>query len=80
MGQYKVQTETLVTNMLKSPSSAKFPGASEWNIWKESGIIIAQSYVDSQNGFGAMIRSDFQVKYQDGNVISLILDGQELIQ
>lgn len=71
--------ETLKT-ILKSPTTAKFAGVGDWNIWKENGQTIVQSYVDSQNGFGAMVRSEFQFIIKDGNVISLIIDGKEYMK
>ncbi|EPK6349207.1 hypothetical protein O8Q47_002703 [Proteus mirabilis] len=48
----------IIKRVLKSPSSAKFPHYSEVEIYP-AGLCSFQidSYVDSQNGFGAMIRS-----------------------
>lgn len=71
--------ETLKT-ILKSPSTAKFAGVGDWEIWKENGQTIVQSYVDSQNGFGAMIRSEFQFIIENDNVVSLIIDGKEYMK
>ena len=49
-------TETLVRNNLKSPSSAQF---SKFEVLDSSGPFFQTMItVDSQNGFGAMIRSD----------------------
>ena len=67
----------LITNSLKCPSTAKFPGeilhADEWKIGKnDSGQIIIQSYVDAENGFGAKIRSNFQIRWdKESNQIIL---------
>lgn len=77
---YQISAMESVKNVLKSPSTAKFPNILEWNIWKEDGIYFMQSYVDSQNGFGAMVRSEFQIKVKDNQIISFILDGEELIK
>lgn len=47
-----------VESMLRSPSSAKFP----WNLDAtklEDGSYMVMNYVDSQNGFGAMIRTNY---------------------
>lgn len=76
----KSAKEAILT-ILKSPSTAKFPNNSEWNIWKESGKIYVKSYVDSQNSFGAELRSEFQfiLSPNDLNVESLIFDGKEMI-
>ena len=60
--------QTIVKNNLKSPSTAKFPwGDKEYQINKKDGLTegftsyIIRSYVDSQNSFGAEIRSNFTV-------------------
>jgi hypothetical protein len=44
--------------------------------------VIAHSYVDSQNGFGAMIRSEFQATYtfDKTSIKSLKIDGVEYIK
>lgn len=53
-----------ITNDLKSPSSAIFPDMKDWNIRVDSNNVIeVSSYVDSQNGYGAMLRADFEQKY-----------------
>lgn len=57
-----------VNYVLKSPSSAEYPGSffnpyEGWNIYSEDNqTIVVESYVDSQNSFGAMIRTNFTVK------------------
>jgi hypothetical protein len=55
--------EHYVEQRLKSPSTAKFP----W--YRDSQVsyvgeceFIVQSYVDAQNSFGAMLRSDYSVR------------------
>jgi len=62
-------SKDLVKQVLKSPSTAKFPGSwlnpyDGWGISKEKNIISLSSYVDSQNSFGATIRSKFILKYE----------------
>ncbi len=71
-----------VKSILKSPSTAKFPNINDWYIGKDKDKILVQSYVDSQNGFGAMIRSKFQfILTPDGDgVKSFIFDGQEYMK
>lgn len=76
--QYEIQ-ET-IKKLLKSPSTAEFPNILEWYIEKVDGEIIVRSYVDSQNGFGATIRSEFQIKIKEDEITSLIIDGKEYIQ
>jgi hypothetical protein len=54
-----------VRDRLKAPSTAKFPDtvwkAHEYNIYKMNDFHRVFSWVDSQNGFGAMIRSQWAV-------------------
>ncbi len=79
---YKTIIEVLIKSILKSPSSAKFPTfIDKYAMGKIDGEVTVQEYVDSQNTFGAMIRSDFQVKYdKNRNIKSFIFDGEELIK
>ena len=53
--------EEVVRANLKAPSSAKFPGS--YHVFKNNDVIEVVGYVDSQNSFGAMIRSKFFVKF-----------------
>ena len=76
----KTTTMSIIDSMLKSPSTAKYASITEWRFSKSENVIITQGYVDSQNSFGATIRSQFQVTYTDGNVTSLIFDGTEYIK
>lgn len=55
--------EETVKDNLKTPSTAKFPAYSNFKVKSEGdNIFTISSYVDAQNSFGAMIRSDFVVK------------------
>jgi hypothetical protein len=62
---YMSMIKDAVTNVLKAPSTAKFPGqgffdaGDGWSLGKRKKIVTISSYVDSQNSFGAMIRTDF---------------------
>lgn len=76
----QVKCKESLKTILKSPSTAKFAGVGDWNVWKENGQTIVQSYVDSQNGFGAMVRSEFQFIIENDNVVSLIVDGKEYMK
>ncbi|MEK5331561.1 hypothetical protein [Lysinibacillus sp. FSL W8-0992] len=78
--QLQTRCEKALKSILKAPSTAKFAGGSDWKIWKENGQTVVQSYVDSQNGFGAMIRSEFQFIIENDNVVSLIMDGKEYMK
>jgi len=74
------QSQEALKKVLKSPSTAKFPNILEWYIEKVDGEIIVRSYVESENGFGAMIRSEFQLKVKDNTIYSLVLDGKEYLK
>lgn len=76
------QCENTIKSILKSPSTAKFPNILNWRFGKEKGQIIVQSYVDSQNSFGAEVRSQFQIiiDTQENQITSLIFDGEELMK
>lgn len=80
MTDLQIRSQNALKSILKAPSTAKFPNILDWKFGKENGVTIVQSYVDAQNAFGAMIRSEFQLKIKDDKVISLILDGKEYIQ
>lgn len=68
----------LVKQVLKSPTSAKFPPISEWRMGKNAGIVTVQAYVDADNAFGVSVRSNFQVICNGDIVQSFIFDGQEI--
>ena len=74
---YRVSSELLIKELLLSPSSAKYPSRSEWNIFRDDEFIVLQSSVESKNAFGVEIKSKFQLKWVNGNPASLILDGKE---
>lgn len=77
-----IQCEEKVKELLKSPSTAKFPNITEWGFSKEKNIITVQGYVDSQNSFGAELRNKFQfiIDTDKNNIQSFIFDGQELMK
>ncbi len=75
-----VKAQEDIESVLKSPSTAKFPWPDEWKMSKKSDSITIQSYVDAQNSFGAVVRSEFQIIYKKGKITSLILDGKEYIK
>jgi hypothetical protein len=78
----QISCEKAVKEILKSPSTAKFPNIYKWNLIKEKDKIIVQSYVDSQNSFGAELRSEFQftLTSDDYTIVSFIFDGKELLK
>ena len=58
--QAKIMAQGMVKQLLKSPSTADFPSFdyTTTNVGNQYTVV---SYVDSQNGFGAMIRSTWRV-------------------
>lgn len=55
--------QVYVKNNLKSPATAKFPSSSSTDIRElEDNLFETRSYVDSQNSFGAMLRTNFYCK------------------
>lgn len=65
--------EDFIEQRLKSPSTAEFPGVSEKDRHITDlggGEYQINSWVDSQNGFGAMIRTNWSCKiiFIDGKV------------
>lgn len=83
-----VQAKNFVSSVLKSPSTADFPFFGE-GVKVGTNTYKVSSYVDSQNGFGAMIRSNYIItlKFNGGNeanqsnwqVVEFIFDGEEIV-
>lgn len=64
------RSKDAVRRKLKAPSTAKFPGtvfgANEYKVYKmPDGAYRVTSWVDSQNSFGAMIRSQWVVNLRE---------------
>ncbi len=62
----------IINSLLKAPSTAEYPGSwlnptEGWQMAKNNNLVTVKSYVDAQNSFGAMIRSEFiiQIQMQD---------------
>ena len=78
-------SEGVVEKMLKAPSTAKFSQQRDVVDLGE-GRYRVKSFVDSQNGFGAMIRSDWEtvLKYNAGDpmetsswtIEKVVIDGE----
>lgn len=56
-----IHAEKAIESHLKSPSTAEFSGAKS-KVKKVGDAFYVWGYVDAQNSFGAVIRSDYQVK------------------
>lgn len=71
--------QTFVERQLKSPSTAEFPrsSSSDVTIKKDYRTYEISSHVDSQNSFGAQVRSDFDITVRfdgDGNWSQIALE------
>lgn len=76
-----LQCEEAVKNILKSPSTAKFPDYTGWGFTqKNKDVYIVSGYVDAENSFGAATRSDFSFKIKKGSIVSFVFDGKEIIK
>lgn len=82
VSKYQSLCQEKVKEILKSPSTAKFPVYTEWGFKQEKNIFTVQGYVDAQNSFGAETRSKFQfiIDMNSDNIQSFIFDGEELIK
>lgn len=59
----------IINGLLKAPSTAEYPGSwinptDGWQMAKSNNLVTVKSYVDAQNSFGAMIRSEFIIQAQ----------------
>ena len=86
--QLQLWAKEHIKKILKSPSSAEFPGGflspfEDWSFSKNGTSYTVSSYVDSQNSFGAMIRSQFTITYEwkdeTGRITTLIFDGEKIV-
>lgn len=80
-----VEAQMLIEQSLKSPSTAKFPSCRSTNIQRlPNDTFVVSAYVDSQNSFGAMLRTDWTIKYsyiENGSrtlTEYLIIDGKKV--
>ena len=65
-----VMCQKPVANQLRSPSSAKFPTMGKQDVLSAhsgGGIYLVDGYVDAQNGFGAMIRANWECKIKENS-------------
>lgn len=78
--KYRVTAQLAIEELLNYPDTAKFPANSGWAFGIEDGIIIVQSTVTAKNAFNMESTSAFQIKFDSGNITSLIMDGTEYIR
>lgn len=85
---YYLMAQEIVSSSLKSPSTAEFPSIvtnnSEIKMQRNGEIVAVQSYVDAQNSFGTMIRSEWVVEFKvldlssySYEVVYINIDGDE---
>ncbi len=80
--KFITNAKAYVTQILKSPSSAKFPGSvferDQWTVSRYKDIITVRAYVDADNSFGANIRSPFivQMSYATDDLLFLAFDNE----
>lgn len=69
-------SQLFVERALKAPSTAEFPTTSHANITKEGNIYKVSCFVDAQNSFGAMIRSNYytEMSYDSASENWTLLD------
>ncbi len=75
--------KSIIEDTLKSPSTAKYSSVEAYELSNEKDVWAVNGYVDSQNGFGAMLRSQWEIQldYRDGKggaVKSFIFDGKKI--
>lgn len=80
----RIDSERYVEKYLKSPSTADFPLGADGCVKINDSTFFVSSYVDSQNGFGAMIRTTYscQINYVDNykkvSCTDLVIGGQKV--
>lgn len=57
-----IQSQVYIENKLKSPGSAKFDSSTDRIIQTNDTTFTVISYVDSQNGYGALLRTHYSCK------------------
>lgn len=60
--EYKVMAESYVESALKAPSTAEYCSVDSCTVKVYEDIVYVTGYVDSQNGFGAKVRSYYEVE------------------
>jgi hypothetical protein len=79
-----------IKSYLKSPKTAEFPGIleyEEWHFLKDGDEYVVKSWVDSENSYGALIRSNFVIRYKwsgdetdfTKQINSLTVNGEQII-
>lgn len=75
-GRYYVSAKEEVIARLASPSTADFPLLDK-SVIHLNGKVIVKSYVDSQNGFGATLRTRFTVTFNEGDLSTAVVEFED---
>ncbi len=75
--------ESVIKQVLKSPSTAKFTDVQAYELSNEKDVWAVNGYVDSENSFGASLRSTWEVQLdysggKGGTVKSIMFDGKQV--
>lgn len=78
MYSYYIMAKMIVEDSLVNPRTAKFPSVNTnpeaVSMSKNGDLVVVQSYVDSQNAFGATVRNDWTVQYTVIDMDSYLCD------
>jgi len=75
--------KNVVESALKAPSTAEFCDFDESRVTRYGDIVTVKGFVDAQNSFGAMLRSDWSVEMQGyrlkkAKLLRVIIDGKDV--
>lgn len=74
-------SQQCVKELLKSPSTAEFPSGSNQFVTKiDEDTYLINSYVDSQNSFGAMLRTNYVCQITLNSDDTYTCDNVELLE
>ena len=74
-------SQECVKELLKSPSTAEFPSGSEQFVTRiDNDTFLINSYVDSQNSFGAMLRTNYVCQITLNNNDTYTCDSIKLLE
>lgn len=75
---YYIIAKEIVGSALKNPSSANYPSITfspqDIAMKKSGDLVVVQSYVDAQNGLGAMMRTNYTVEFRVVDIDSFLYE------
>jgi len=75
--RYMAGSQQLIGELLTSPGGADYPDRSEWSIFRKADTIVVQSTVEAYDESGVLTENTFQVIWENGNPVSIVLNGEE---